>query len=115
MLSQDTNQPGERRAAPRRVCHRHCLVRFDRLYLDGQPGSVGAEGYISDLSARGVGLLLRPSVPSGATLAIAPLGSAAVPLPPARVVRCIPVGGRWRYGCRLERRLSEEELCGWLS
>lgn len=115
MLPPETHQREERRAAPRRVCHQHCLVRFDRLHLDGQPGSVGAEGCISDLSAGGVELLLRPALPTGATLAIAPLGSAAVPLPPAHVVRCVPVGGRWRHGCCWERHLSEEEMRGWLA
>jgi len=114
MLSLYTDQSGERRAEPRRISHKHCLVRFDRRHLDGQPGSVGAEGCVSDLSARGVGLLLQPAIPSGATLAIAPFGSTAVPLPLAHVVRCVPVGGRWRHGCSLERRLSEEELRGWL-
>jgi hypothetical protein len=112
-LSRD--QSGERRAEPRRVCHRHCLVRFDRSHLDGQPGSVGAQGDISDLSPLGVGLLMRPAIPAGATVAIAPSGPNAVPLPAANVVRCVPVGGRWRYGCSLERRLSEEELRGWLA
>lgn len=111
----DEDRSGERRAAPRRVCHRPCLVRFDRLQFDGRPGSVGAEGCVGDLSACGVGLLLRPAVPSGATLAIAPLGPAAGPLPPAHVVRCVPAGGRWRHGCCLERRLSEEELRAWLA
>jgi hypothetical protein len=53
---------------------------------------------------------MRPAIPSGATVAIAPLGSAALPLPLAHVVPCVLVGGRWRYGCCLERRLSEEEL-----
>jgi len=115
MLTLDTDQSEERRAEPRSVCHRHCLVRFDRRHLDGQPGSVGAAGCVSDLSACGVGLLLQPAVPSGATLAIAPLGSSAVPLPPAHVVRCVPTGGRWRHGCWLERRLSEEELRSWLA
>ena len=110
-----TEQPGERRAEPRRICHQGCLVRFDRLHFDGRPGSVGAEGYISDLSACGVGLLLRPAITLGATLAIDPLESSAAPLPPAHVVRCVPVGGRWWHGCRLERRLSKGELRSWLA
>jgi len=115
MLPLPTDESGERRAAPRRICHQHCLVRFDRRHLDGQPGSVGAEGFISDLSASGVALELRPAIPSGATLAITLSGSAARPLPRAHVVRCVPVGGRWRHGCFLERRLSEEELRSWLA
>jgi hypothetical protein len=115
MLPLDKGRSKERRAAPRHRCHQHCLVRFDRQYLDDQPGSVGAEGYISDVSAGGVSLLLRMALPSGATLAIAPFGSAVVSLPLAQVVRCVPAGGRWRYGCRLERHLSEEELRGWLA
>ena len=116
MSPSDTDRSGERRAQPRRTCHRYCLVRFDRLHLDGQPGSVGVEGSISDLSACGIGLLLRPAIPAGATLAIAPSGSsAAAPLPLAHVVRCVPVDGLWRHGCRLGRRLSEEELHGWLA
>jgi len=110
MLPLCTDQSRERRAEPRRICHQHCLVRFDRVHLDGQAGCVGAEGFITDLSSCGVGLLLRPAIPSGATLAFAPLGSASVPLPLAHVVRCVPVDGRWRHGCSLERRLSEEEL-----
>jgi hypothetical protein len=60
-------------------------------------------------------LLLRPAIPAGATLTIAPLGAAAVSLPLAHVVHCVPAGGRWRHGCCLERRLSEEELRGWLA
>jgi hypothetical protein len=115
MLPLEKDRSEERRAEPRHVCHRHCLVRFDRLHLDDQPGSVGAEGYIRDVSAGGVGLLLRMALPSGAMLAIAPFGSAAVLLLPAQVVRCVPAGNRWRYGCRLERHLSEEELRGWLA
>jgi hypothetical protein len=114
MSPPQTDQPEERRAEARRACHQPCLVRFDRRHLDGRPGSVGAEGAVSDLSACGVGLLLRPAVPPGATLAVGPLGSEAAPLPPARVVRCVPAGGRWRYGCALERRLNEEELRAWL-
>jgi hypothetical protein len=106
--------PEERRADLRHQCHRHCLVSFDRRYLDGQPGSVSAEGYVSDLSASGVGLLLRREIPMGATLAITPFESAPAPLPPAQVVRSVQVGGRWRLGCRLEQRLSEQELRAWL-
>ncbi len=114
-MSRPHKDPSEdRRAAPRRACHRPCLVRFDRRHLDGQAGSVGAEGAISDLSAWGVGLLLRPAVPPGATLAVGPLDT-GVALPAARVVRCVPVGGRYCYGCHLERRLSEEELRAWLA
>jgi hypothetical protein len=110
MLPLSTDQSGERRAATRCICHQHCLVRFDRMHLDGQAGCIGAEGFITDFSACSVGLLLRPATPSGAALEIAPLGSAEAPLPLAHVVRCIPVDGRWRHGCSLERRLSEEEL-----
>jgi hypothetical protein len=91
------------------------LVRFDRRHLDGRPGSVGAEGCLSDLSACGVGLLLRPAVPPGASLAVGPLGSEAPVLPPARVVRCVPVGRLWRHGCALGRSLTEEELRAWLA
>lgn len=100
----------DRRGEPRRSCHKHCLVRFDRLHFDGQPGSVGAEGYLSDLSASGVGLLLRPAIPSGTTLTIDPLLSSPVTLPPAHVIRCVPVNGLWRHGCCLDRRLTDEEL-----
>jgi PilZ domain len=114
-MSSSTDKTEERRSEPRRVCHKHCLVRFDRRHFDGQPGSISAEGYISDLSPLGVGLLLQPAIPSGATLAIDALGSATVPLPKARVVRCVPVDGRWRHGCRLKRRLSDEEMRGWLA
>ena len=111
-----TEQVRERRGEPRRICHQHCLVRFDRLYLDGQPGSVAAEGTICDLSSSGLGLVLRPAIPSGATLTIDSLASsAAAPLPPAHVVRCVPADGRWRHGCCLERRLSKDELRGWLT
>jgi len=115
MLPLDTDQTGERRAEPRRICHQHCLVRFDRLHLDGQAGCVGAEGFITDLSSCGVGLVLRPAIPRGATLDIDLLGSSAVPLPAAQVTRCVPVGLHWRHGCCLKRRLSEEELRGWLA
>jgi hypothetical protein len=104
----------ERRGERRHLCHRHCLVRFDRRHLDGEPGFVGVEGYVSDLSAGGVGLLLRPAIPVGATLTIVPFGSAAAKLPPAEVVHCVQAGRRWRHGCRLQRRLDEKELRGWL-
>jgi hypothetical protein len=60
-------------------------------------------------------LVLRPAVPAGATLAIAPLESNALPLPPVRVLRCVPAGRRWRHGCCLERKLSEEEMRRWLT
>jgi hypothetical protein len=115
MSSQHRDQSAERRAAGRRACHRPCLVRFDRCHLDGLPGSVGTQGSLCDLSACGLGLLLRPAVPPGATLAVGPLGSEAVSLPPARVVRCVPVGRHWHLGCALQRQLSEEELRGWLT
>ncbi len=114
-MSPETNPTEERRNALRRVCRQHCLVRFDRAHLDGGPGTVGAEGDICDLSACGVGLLFRPALPVGASLAITPLGSPAVPLPPAHVVRCVPAGGRWRHGCCLGRALSDEELGRWLA
>lgn len=114
MLPPDPEQASERRAEPRRSCHQHCLVRFDRQHLDGRPGSVAVEGYISDLSACGVGLLLRPALPAGATLTIEALESGAAPLPPAQVVRCVQAGGRWRHGCCLGRRLRDDELQGWL-
>jgi hypothetical protein len=115
MLPLSTDKSRERRAEPRRICHQPCLVRFDRVHLDGQAGCIGAEGFITDFSSCGVGLLLRPAIPSGAPLEIAPLGSAEGPLPLAHVVCCVPVDGRWRHGCSLERRLSEEELRGLLS
>jgi hypothetical protein len=70
---------------------------------------------MSDLSTCGMGLLLRPAIRSGAMLAIEPLESDVVPLPPAHVVRCVPAGGRWWHGCCWERRLSEEELRSWLA
>jgi hypothetical protein len=109
-----TAEREERRAEPRSLCHQHCIVRFDRMHLDGVPGSVGVEGYICDLSPGGVGLLMQPAIPAGATLAIAPIEVAAGPLPPSQVIHCIAVGQRWRHGCRLERRLSQEELRYWL-
>jgi hypothetical protein len=115
MSPSETEQAEERRAEPRRSCHHYCLVRYDRRHLDGQPGSVSAEGYISDLSAGGVGLVLRPALPAGATLVIDPLGTEAVPLPTAHVVHCVPAGDFWRHGCWLERRLSEEEMRDWLA
>jgi hypothetical protein len=69
-LPPDMDQSRERRAAPRRICHQPCLVRFDRRHLDGQPGSVGAQADISDLSAFGVGLLMRPAHRGHAALAV---------------------------------------------
>jgi len=107
--------PEERRGEPRRACQRPCLVRFDRRHLDGVAGSVGAEGAVVDLSACGVGLLLRSAVPPGATVTVNPLVHGGAPLPSARVVRCVPAGAGWRHGCGLERRLKEEELSAWLS
>ena len=89
-------------------------VRFDRRHFDGRLGSVGAEGCISDLSTGGMGLFMRPAIPVGTSLAVGPLGSAAAPLPPAHVVRRLPAGAQWCYGCSLDRRLSEEELRAWL-
>lgn len=115
MSTLHTNQPKERRTDARRACHRPCLVRFDRHHFDGRAGSVGAEGSIIDLSACGVGLLLRSAVPVGTTLAIGPLGAETPPLPTACVVRRAPGAGRWRYGCGLQRRLKEEELSAWLA
>jgi len=115
MLLPRTDQPQERRAAPRRACHRPCLVRFDRQQLDGQAGSVGAEGSIIDLSACGVGLLMKSAVPPGATLEVGPLNSEKTRLPLACVVRCVPAGWHWQHGCSLERQLNEEELSVWLT
>ena len=59
MVTPHTEQPKDRRAEARRACQRPCLVRFDRRHFDGRAGSVGAEGSLIDLSACGVGLLLR--------------------------------------------------------
>ena len=106
--------PPDRRALGRRACHRPCLVRFDRRHLDGRPGSVAAEAEIQDLSPAGVGLLLKPHLRPGVDLMLQPLDRDRPGLPPARVIRCVPCGGRWRHGCALQRHLSEEELRGWL-
>ena len=113
MSRRHKNGAGERRAAPRYGCHKHCLVRFDRRQLDGQAGTVGAEGYVSDLSTCGLGLLLRPAIPEGGTLAITPFDPPAEPLS-AHVVRCAPAGRRWRHGCTLKRNLTAKELRAWL-
>jgi hypothetical protein len=110
----NTDKPEERRAAERRACHCPCLVYFDRKYLDGLPGSIGTEGEIRDISECGVGLVLRPPVPPGATLTIDSLGRDTGPLPPIHVVRCVPAGLGWHHGCALDRRLSAEELRDWL-
>jgi hypothetical protein len=115
MLAPYKDKPGQRRGADRWACYRPCLVRFNRMYLDGRAGSVGVQGLIRDLSACGVGLVLRPSVPPGSTLSVAPLGGEVPPLPSARVVRCVQVGGHWHHGCTWERRLTEKELRGWLT
>jgi hypothetical protein len=82
--------------------------------LDGQAGSVGAEGSVIDLSACGVGLLLRSAIPPGGALAVGPFDSGVPALPPAHVVHCVPTDGYWRLGCSLDRRLTEEELSAWL-
>jgi len=111
----NTGKPFERRAKERRVCHCPCLVCFDRRHLDGLAGSVATQGEIYDLSECGVGLLLRPAVPPGTTLTVGPLGSDALPLPPAQVVRCVPVGRSWHHGCALDRHLTAEELRDWLT
>jgi hypothetical protein len=72
------------------------------------------EGSIRDLSACGMGLLIRQAIPPGATLLVGPLGSEATLLP-AHVVRHTPVGKLWQHGCALDRRLSEDELSTWLA
>src|SRR5689334_5207612 len=95
-------QPNERRSDTRRLCHRPCLVRFDRRHFDGRAGSVGTEGAIIDLSPGGMQLLMRSAVPLGTTLSVDPLDAEITPLPRACVVRCVSGHGRWRYGCGLE-------------
>jgi hypothetical protein len=107
--------PAERRAAERHVCYCPCLVNFDRKHLDGLPGSIATQGEIRDLSACGVGLLLRPSVPTGTILTVGPLGRDAPPLPTLQVVRCVPVGPFWHHGCALDRQLTPDELREWLN
>jgi hypothetical protein len=113
MLLPITGESSDRRARPRCACHRPCIVRFDRRHLDGQPGTVGAEGAVIDLSACGVGLRLRSAILPGATLSVEPLNSETTPLPLACVVRCVHMGGYWQHGCSLERHLNEEELDVW--
>ena len=115
MSAPNTDPPKERRADTRHICHRPCLVRFDRRRFDGRPGRVGAEGALVDLSACGLGLLLRSAVPLGTTLAVSPLGTHQSALPLACVVHCVLGEGRWYYGCGLARRLREEELSAWLT
>jgi hypothetical protein len=106
---------GERRAAARHVCHRPCLIRLERTHFDGLAGSIGAGASVRDLSACGAGLALPFHVAPGADLAVGPLGRDGPPLLPARVIRCVPVGGRWHHGCTLARRLTDAELRAWLN
>jgi hypothetical protein len=105
----------ERRDGERRPCHCPCLVCFERKHFDGLEGSVQTQGAIRDLSECGVGLVLRLSVAPGVMLTVSPLGRATRPLPPLRVVRCVPVGPDWHHGCLLDQRLAEEELRDWLN
>jgi PilZ domain len=106
--------PVERRAAPRHACHRTCLVRFDRVHFDGQPGSVCVRAQIVDVSAGGVGLLLRPHLPAGVALSVSPLGHDRPAMGGVRVVRSAPHGNSWHHGCVLPRQLTEDELQSWL-
>jgi hypothetical protein len=114
MSSPPTGPLSDRRATVRRAVHCPCLVRFDRRHLDGVAGCVAAPAEIQDLSAGGVGLLLRPHLPPGAGVALEPLDRDRLELPLAQVVRYVPCSGRWRHGCALGRRLTGAELQDWL-
>jgi hypothetical protein len=87
---------------------------MDRKHLDAQEGSVRCQGELLDLSECGVGLSLRFAVSPGAMLFVGPMAGNALALPPAQVVRCVPLGGAWRHGCALGRRLTPEEVEDWL-
>src|SRR5262249_34995822 len=114
-MSRAATGPPECRSSARHHCHRPCLVRFDRAHFDGQSGSVTVPAEVVDLSACGVGLLLRQPLPATAALTVAPLGEDRPELGVARVVRCVPAGAGWLCGCALRKPLTDAELQGWLS
>jgi hypothetical protein len=114
MVPPVAEQGEERRSGVRRACHRPCLVRFARTYLDGRPGSVGIAAMVVDLSSRGLGLVLRFHLPPGAEVTVSSLADDRPALPAARVVYAAATGRRWHHGCTLVRRLTDEELRAWL-
>jgi hypothetical protein len=114
MLPPATAPRDDRRSGVRRPCHRPCLVRFARTHLDGQPGSVAVAASVADLSAHGIGLLLRHRLPPGTEVTVCALDEDRPDLPLAGVVRCVPLAQHWHHGCTLARRLTEDELRAWL-
>jgi hypothetical protein len=77
----------------------------------------GASSPASDLSARGIALILSCRVARGAILEVSLQRAAGRFLPPrlVRVRRVAPYrDGQWLAGCTFVRRLTEEELHGLL-
>jgi diguanylate cyclase (GGDEF)-like protein len=101
--------PGcERRATARVLCDRVARVRR------GESGDAPEEfAMIRDLSALGVGLYLDRRLPLGSLLIIEPLAPGAKALL-ARVLHASEEEGRWRHGCELSTRLSDDDLRSWL-
>jgi diguanylate cyclase (GGDEF)-like protein len=97
----------ERRATARVLCDRAARVR-----TEGGEEAATDFAVVRDISAAGVGLLLERPVPGSTLLVVEPL----FPGPPAllaRVLYATPEGTRWRHGCELSSRLSEDDLCRW--
>jgi hypothetical protein len=69
---------------------------------------------VRDISANGIGLLLRHRVRTGAVISLQPLGKNQAKRVHALVVRAQAVDGGYFHGCELTECLSEQDLREWL-
>jgi hypothetical protein len=105
--------PLEPRAAERRATVRYPSTLLTSLKPLGGGKNASWEAEIRDVSAGGLGLIVRRRFERGTLLAIEPAGpgAEAPALLLAQVVHATSQPhGRWLVGCKLVRELSEAEV-----
>jgi hypothetical protein len=117
-MSESTARAEGRESSPSHTFERRATVRYPSSLLSSlhtvapnKEGSWSAE--IRDVSAGGIGLLLRRRFERGTLLAVEPIepGPDAPTLLLVQVVRSTAQAeGRWLLGCQLVRELSASEV-----
>jgi hypothetical protein len=105
---EDTPLRLERRAVERYPCRRSPFVR-----VLARPSFQMYRAFLQDVSPEGLGLVLDRSFDVGTLLAIQlrTLHAGVSGILTARVIHATPQpDGSWLLGCRLNRRLTEEEI-----
>jgi hypothetical protein len=107
-MSAPSSAPPERRAAARQSCPRGPIVT---VVL--QPSFTVLKATLRDVSPGGVGLIVRPALQPGVTLALQPPSVRPGPLRTVlgKVVHATPEpAGGCLLGCALEAPLDQDEL-----